>query len=905
MARELPKVYEPQQVESRIYETWQEGGYFHAQVNENKKPYTIVMPPPNVTGQLHMGHAVDNTMQDILIRTKRMQGYETLWLPGTDHASIATEAKVVEAMRKDGLTKEMVGREGFLERAWEWKNTYGNRIVQQLKKLGSSCDWERERFTMDEGCSDAVKEVFIRLYKEGNIYRGNRMVNWCPKCNTSISDAEVEHEEQAGNFWHLLYPVKETGEMLELATTRPETMLGDTAVAINAEDPRYAHLHGCHVILPLLNKEIPIVCDEHADMTKGTGVVKITPAHDPNDYEVGQRHDLPSVRVFTYDGFMTGAEDKAACNELFASGRATVGEPEVLDCGKYAGMTTAEARKAIVADLQELGLLKEIEPLTHEVGTCYRCHNTIEPMISKQWFVKMAPLAGPAVESVEKGEIKFVPERFTKNYINWMKGSRDWCISRQLWWGHQIPAWYCDDCGETIVAKEAPTVCPKCGKSHLTQDPDTLDTWFSSALWPFSTLGWPNEDSEDLKYFYPTNTLVTGYDIIGFWVSRMIFSGLAYTGKAPFDTVCIHGIVRDSLGRKMSKSLGNGIDPLVVIEEYGADALRFMLVDGSTPGNDMRYSEEKVKAARNFANKLWNASRYVLMSLPEGSKNELPDLSKLEIADKWVLSKLNSLIAEVTENLEKYEMGMAVHKVYDYIWDTYCDWYIELTKARLYAEEPERKDTAMKVLVYVLDQVLRLLHPFMPFITEEIWQSIPHEGESLMLADWPVYKEELNFKAEKDQMESVMEAIRAIRNRRAEMNVPPSKKAALYVLTAKPQIFAEGEGFLQRLAYADAVSMLEKEPENLDGMVTITTADAKLYIPMGQLVDVAKELDRIGKELEKNKKFLASLEAKLTNEKFVGRAPEAVVNAEREKAAKTRDLIASLEQSFAAMQKMA
>ena len=905
MARELPKVYEPQQVESRIYNTWQEGGYFHAQVNENKKPYTIVMPPPNVTGQLHMGHAVDNTMQDILIRTKRMQGYETLWLPGTDHASIATEAKVVEAMRKDGLTKEMVGREGFLERAWEWKNTYGNRIVQQLKKLGSSCDWERERFTMDEGCSDAVKEVFIRLYKEGNIYRGNRMVNWCPKCNTSISDAEVEHEEQAGNFWHLLYPVKETGEMLELATTRPETMLGDTAVAINAEDPRYAHLHGCHVILPLLNKEIPIVCDEHADMTKGTGVVKITPAHDPNDYEVGQRHDLPSVRVFTYDGFMTGPEDKAACDELFASGRATVGEPEVLDCGKYAGMTTAEARKAIVADLQELGLLKEIEPLTHEVGTCYRCHNTIEPMISKQWFVKMAPLAGPAVESVEKGEIMFVPERFTKNYINWMKGSRDWCISRQLWWGHQIPAWYCDDCGETIVAKEAPAACPKCGKSHLTQDPDTLDTWFSSALWPFSTLGWPNEESEDLKYFYPTNTLVTGYDIIGFWVSRMIFSGLAYTGKAPFDTVCIHGIVRDSLGRKMSKSLGNGIDPLVVIEEYGADALRFMLVDGSTPGNDMRYSEEKVKAARNFANKLWNASRYVLMSLPEGSKNELPDLSKLEIADKWVLSKLNSLIAEVTENLEKYEMGMAVHKVYDYIWDTYCDWYIELTKARLYAEEPERKDTAMKVLVYVLDQVLRLLHPFMPFITEEIWQSIPHEGESLMLSAWPVYKEELNFKAEKDQMESVMEAIRAIRNRRAEMNVPPSKKAALYVLTAKPQIFAEGEGFLQRLAYADAVSMLEKEPENLDGMVTITTADAKLYIPMGQLVDVAKELDRIGKELEKNKKFLASLEAKLSNEKFVGRAPEAVVNAEREKAQKTRDLIASLEQSFAAMQKMA
>ena len=905
MARELPKIYEPQQVESQIYQMWQGGGYFHAEKDESKKPYTIVMPPPNVTGQLHMGHAVDNTMQDILIRTKRMQGYEALWLPGTDHASIATEAKVVEAMRKEGLTKEMVGREGFLERAWEWKNTYGNRIVQQLKKLGSSCDWDRERFTMDQGCSDAVKEVFIRLYQQGNIYRGNRMVNWCPKCNTSISDAEVEHEEQAGNFWHLLYPVKETGEMLELATTRPETMLGDTAVAINAEDPRYAHLHGCHVILPLLNKEIPIVCDEHADMTKGAGVVKITPAHDPNDYEVGQRHDLPSVRVFTYDGFMTGAADKAACDELFASGRATVGEPEVLDCGKYAGMTTMEARKAIVADLKESGYLKEIEPLTHEVGTCYRCHSTIEPMISKQWFVKMAPLAGPAVESVEKGEIKFVPERFTKNYINWMKGSRDWCISRQLWWGHQIPAWYCADCGETIVAKEAPTVCPKCGKTHLTQDPDTLDTWFSSALWPFSTLGWPNEDSEDLKYFYPTNTLVTGYDIIGFWVSRMIFSGLAYTGKAPFDTVCIHGIVRDSQGRKMSKSLGNGIDPLVVIDEYGADALRFMLVDGSTPGNDMRYSEEKVKAARNFANKLWNASRYVMMSLPEDAKTELPPLENLEIADKWVLSKLNTLIAEVTENLEKYEMGMAVHKLYDFIWDTYCDWYIELTKARLYSEDAERKQTALQVLVYVLDQILRLLHPFMPFITEEIWQSIPHEGEALIVAKWPEYREDLAFKTEEDHMESVMGAIRAIRARRTEMNVPPSKKAALYVLTSKPQIFTEGEGFIQRLAYADAVTMLDAEPENLDGMVTIATADAKLYIPMGQLVDVAKEVERISKELEKNKKFLASLNGKLSNEKFVARAPEAVVAAEKEKAAKTADLIAQLEQSLAAMQKLA
>ena len=905
MARELPKVYEPQAVETEIYQMWQDGGYFHAERDAHKKPYTIVMPPPNVTGQLHMGHAMDNTMQDILIRSKRMQGYAALWVPGTDHASIATEAKVVEAMAKEGLTKDMVGRDGFLERAWEWKNTYGNRIVKQLKKLGSSCDWERERFTMDEGCSDAVKEVFVRLYEQKKIYRGNRLVNWCPHCNTSISDAEVEHEEQDGSFWHLLYPVKETGEMLELATTRPETMLGDTAVAINSEDPRYAHLHGCHVILPLLNKEIPIVCDEHADMTKGTGVVKITPAHDPNDFEVGQRHDLPVVRVFTYDGYMTGAADKAAADELFASGRATVGEPEVLDCGKYAGMTTMEARKAIVADLKEGGCLKEIEPLKHEVGTCYRCHTTIEPMVSKQWFVKMDELAKPAIESVEKGEIKFIPERFSKNYINWMRGTRDWCISRQLWWGHQIPAWYCEDCGETIVAKEAPCCCPKCGSKRLTQDPDTLDTWFSSALWPFSTLGWPNTDSEDYKYFYPTNTLVTGYDIIGFWVSRMIFSGLAYTGKAPFDTVCIHGIVRDSQGRKMSKSLGNGIDPLEVIAEYGADALRFMLVDGSTQGNDMRYSEERVKAARNFANKLWNASRYVMMNLSEDADNKLPSLDKLEISDKWVLSKLNNLIAEVTENLDRYEMGVAVHKVYDYIWDTYCDWYIELTKARLYSEDADRKQTAIQVLTYVLDQVLRLLHPFMPFITEEIWQNLPHEGPALIVAQWPQYREDLAFKTEEDQMESVMNAIRAIRNRRAEMNVPPSKKAQLYVLTAKPQAFLEGEGFIERLAYTDKMTLLEKEPENLDGMVTCATADAKLYIPMGQLVDVAKELERISKELEKARKHLAGLEGKLSNQNFVARAPEAVVAAEREKAAKAKDLIAQLEQSLEAMQKLA
>ena len=903
MAKELAKQYDPKGTEDRIYQEWCDKGYFHTQIDRSKKPFTIVMPPPNVTGQLHMGHAMDETWQDILTRYKRMQGYAALWVPGTDHASIATEAKVVAAMREEGLTKEMLGRDGFLERAWAWKNTYGSRIVSQLKKLGCSCDWQRERFTMDEGCSDAVKEVFVRLYDKGLIYRGNRMVNWCPHCNTSISDAEVEYEEKDGSFWHLLYPVKETGEMLELATTRPETMLGDTAVAINGDDPRYAHLHGCHVVLPLLNKEIPIVCDEHADMTKGTGVVKITPAHDPNDFEVGLRHGLPIVRVFTYDGHMTGAADKAAADALFGAGKNAINEPEVLDCGKYAGMTTLEARKAILADLEAGGFLKEIEPLKHEVGTCYRCHSTIEPMVSKQWFVKMEPLAKPAIESVEKGEIKFVPERFTKNYMNWMKNTRDWCISRQLWWGHQIPAWYCDDCGETVVAKSAPCACPKCGSAKLTQDPDTLDTWFSSALWPFETLGWP-EKTEDLDYFYPTDVLVTGYDIIFFWVARMIFSGCEHTGKTPFHTVLIHGLVRDNQGRKMSKSLGNGIDPLEMIDKYGCDALRMNLITGNSPGNDTRFYTEKCEAMRNFANKLWNASRYVLMNLGEDARNELPALDKLEIADKWVLSKLNTLIAEVTENLEKYELGVAVQKVYDFIWDTYCDWYIELTKARLYSEDAIRKQTAIQVLVYVLDQILRLLHPFMPFITEEIWQSIPHEGDALIIAKWPEYREDLAFKAEESHMESVMDAIRAIRNRRAEMNVPPSRKAALYVLTSKPQVYAEGEGFIQRLAYADTVTMMDKEPENLNGMVTIPTADAKLYIPMGQLVDVAKELDRISKELEKNRKFLSSLEAKLSNEKFVSRAPEAVVNAEKEKAQKTRDLIASLEQSVAALKSL-
>ncbi len=898
MTRELPKVYEPQKVENRIYQRWEESGCFQGHRDPDKKPYTIVMPPPNVTGQLHMGHAMDNTLQDILIRFKRMQGYAALWVPGTDHASIATEAKVVEDMKKDGLTKDDLGREKFLERAWAWKNKYGGRIVKQLRTLGSSCDWERERFTMDEGCSDAVKEVFVRLYDQGEIYQGNRMVNWCPRCDTSISDAEVEYEEQDGHFWHLLYQVKETGEYLELATTRPETMLGDTAVAINEADPRYAHLHGCHAILPLLNKEIPIVCDEHADMTKGTGVVKITPAHDPNDFEVGKRHSLPFVRVFTYNGRMTGPEDVAAYQALIASGHAPADEPEVLDCGKYAGMTTTEARKAILADLEACGALKFVEPLKHDVGTCYRCHTNIEPMVSKQWFVRMQSLAEPAVKAVEDGEIKFVPERFTRNYLNWMSNTRDWCISRQLWWGHQIPAWYCDECGETVVAKEAPGVCPKCGCTHLTQDPDTLDTWFSSALWPFSTLGWPDENSEDYNYFYPTDTLVTGYDIIGFWVSRMIFSGLAYTDKAPFHTVFVHGIVRDSQGRKMSKSLGNGIDPLEVIDQYGADALRLMLVMGSTPGNDMRYSEEKVKAMRNFANKLWNASRFLMMNLTIG-KNELPEALALE--DKWILSKLNTVIREVTANLEKFELGVAAQKIYDFVWDSYCDWYIELTKARLTGDDEGAKMQAQQVLCYVLTDILKLLHPFMPFITEEIWQALPHEGDFLMLQSWPVERDDLAFPEDEATMEKVMDAIKAVRARRAEMNVAPSRKAELTIVTALPQVFRAGEPFFQRLAATTTVTVQEEPPASLEGLVSLVTADAKLYIPLAELVDLEGERKRISKELEKKRKYLAGIQAKLSNEKFVSKAPANVIQQQRDNLDKTAREIAQLEESLHAL----
>jgi len=879
MARELPKVYEPQQVENRIYEMWENGGYFHAKKTEDRKPFTIVMPPPNVTGQLHMGHAMDATLQDTLIRFKRMQGFDALWLPGVDHAGIATQIKVEEELRKEGLTRYDLGREKFLEKVWDWKHKYGNRIVEQQKKLGASCDWDRARFTMDEGCSKAVREVFVSLYEKGLIYKGSRIINWCPNCVTALSDAEVEYVDKPGHLWHIRYPLSDGSGEVIIATTRPETMLGDTGICVNPNDTRYQHIVGKTAILPLMNKHIPIVADDYAEMEFGTGCVKMTPAHDPNDFEVGLRHNLEIVRVL---------DDSGKVNELG---------------GKYNGLDRYEARKQILADLEEQGYLVKVDDHAHNVGTCYRCHNDVEPIISAQWFVKMKPLAEEAIRVVKEGETKFVPDRFSKTYLNWMENVRDWCISRQLWWGHQIPAWTCSECGHITVSREDACKCEKCGSAQIERDPDVLDTWFSSALWPFETLGWP-EKTDDLDYFYPTDVLVTGYDIIFFWVARMIFSGCEHTGKTPFHTVLIHGLVRDDKGRKMSKSLGNGIDPLEMIEKYGCDALRMNMIMGNSPGNDMRFYVERCEAMRNFANKLWNASRYVLMNLGEDAVNALPAAEDLTIADKWVLSKLNTLIAEVTENLEKYELGVALQKVYDFLWDTYCDWYIELTKARLYSEDIQQKQTALQVLVYVLDQTLRLLHPFMPFITEEIWQSIPHEGDALIAAQWPVYSDALAFKAEEALMESVMNAIRAIRNRRAEMNVPPSKKAALYVLTSKPQVFAEGEGFFLRLAYADQVTILDKEPENIDGMVCCTTADAKLYIPMGQLVDVAKELERVSKELEKARKNLASLEGKLNNPNFVSRAPEAVVNAEREKASKAKDLIAQLEESEAALKKL-
>ena len=869
MAKELAKQYDPKNVEDRIYDFWLKGKYFHAKVENDKKPYTIVIPPPNITGQLHMGHALDNTLQDILIRWRRMQGYDALWLPGTDHASIATEAKIVEAMKAEGITKDDIGREGFLKRAWEWKEKYGGRIIEQLKKMGSSCDWDRERFTLDEGCSKAVLEVFCRLYEKGLIYRGERIINWCPHCLTSISDAEVEYEDQAGHFWHLRYPFKDGSGYLMLATTRPETLLGDTAVAVNPNDERYKDIIGKTLILPIVHREIPVVADEYVEMDFGTGVVKITPAHDPNDFEVGLRHNLEVINVMTDDAKITE------------------------DYPKYAGMDRYEARKAIVADLEAEGALVKIEDYSHNVGTCYRCHTSVEPRVSKQWFVKMAPLAEPAIECVKSGKTQFVPERFEKTYFHWMENIKDWCISRQLWWGHRIPAYYCADCGEVTVAKTAPDCCPKCG-GKVEQDPDTLDTWFSSALWPFSTLGWPDKTPE-LDHYFPTSTLVTGYDIIFFWVARMIFSSCEQMGQEPFKTVFIHGIVRDAQGRKMSKSLGNGIDPLVVIDQYGADALRFTLATGNSPGNDMRFSDEKVGASRNFANKLWNASRFILMNIGDDEiPCTLPD--ELALEDKWVISLVNRLAKEVTDNLEKFELGVAVAKLYDFIWDIFCDWYIELAKIRLQKGGDEAQ-TAKQVLVWVMDKILKLLHPFMPFITEEIWQTIPHDGESIMISQWPEYSDELSFAAEETEMERVMTAVRAIRNRRAEMNVPPSKKAKVYIATAHKATFEQGGVFMQRLASASEVEVADSF--ELDGAVCIVTQDAKIYIPMGELVDFEAEKARLKKELDAVQKDLDFVNNKLSNENFVAKAPANVVAAQREAAAKYAEKIAMLKESIA------
>lgn len=869
MAKELDKQYSPQNVEDRTYKFWCDHKYFHAEVNPDKKPYTIVIPPPNITGQLHMGHALDETLQDILIRWRRMEGYETLWLPGTDHASIATEAKIVEAMRKEGITKEEIGREKFLERAWEWKAQYGGRIVEQLKKLGSSCDWDRERFTLDEGCSKAVREVFCKLYDKGLIYRGERIINWCPHCLTSISDAEVEYEDQAGHFWHLRYPFKDGSGYLELATTRPETLLGDTAVAVNPNDERYKDMVGKTLILPIVHREIPVIADDYVDIEFGTGVVKITPAHDPNDFEVGLRHNLEVINVLTPDAKI------------------------VDDYPKYAGMDRYEARKAIVEDLQAEGALVEIEDYSHNVGTCYRCGTTVEPRVSKQWFVKMEPLAKPAVEVVRNGEVKFVPERFDKTYFHWMENIKDWCISRQLWWGHRIPAYYCDDCGEVMVSAQEVHTCSKCGGNHVHQDPDTLDTWFSSALWPFSTLGYP-DDTKELEYFYPTDTLVTGYDIIFFWVARMIFSGVEHMGQVPFHTVLIHGLVRDAQGRKMSKSLGNGIDPLLVIDQYGADALRFTLATGNAPGNDMRFSDEKVKASRNFANKLWNAARFVLMYL--GNDYNYPGLPKdLAIEDKWILSKVNTLAKEVTDNLERFELGIAVAKLYDFIWDVFCDWYIEIAKIRL--QSGKGADTAKAVLVHVLTDILKLLHPFMPFITEEIYQAIPHDTESIMISKWPEYDPTLSFADEEAQMEKIMDAIRAIRNRRAEMNIPPSKKSKVYVETAFSDVFAVGSEFIKRLAYASDVEIADAFGD-LGNTVTIVTNDAKIYIPLGDLVDFEAEAKRLQKELAAAEEKLAFINKKLDNPGFVNKAPEKVVQQNRDEAAKLTEKIANLRSSL-------
>ena len=872
--KELPKTYDPSSFEDRLYKTWSERGYFKPSDDRNAPTYSIVIPPPNITGQLHMGHALDNTLQDVLVRYKRMKGFSTLWVPGTDHASIATEAKIVEAMRREGITKDDIGRDGFLERAWAWKRTYGGRIVEQLKKLGSSCDWSRERFTMDEGCSEAVCEVFIRLYEKGLIYRGKRIINWCPKCLTSISDAEVEYEEQPGHFWHIRYPFEDGSGYVEIATTRPETLLGDTAVAVHPDDERYKNIVGKMLILPLVGRRIPVVADEYVERDFGTGCVKITPAHDPNDFEVGKRHGLEVLDMLTDDAKITD------------------------DYPAYAGMDRYEARKKIVADLEEQGCLISVEDHVHNVGTCYRCGTTVEPKASLQWFVKMEPLARPAIDAVRDGRIKFVPERFEKNYFHWMENIRDWCISRQLWWGHRIPAYYCADCGETVVAKEAPERCPKCGGTSLSQDPDTLDTWFSSALWPFSTMGWP-DDTDDLRRFYPTSTLVTGYDIITFWVSRMIFSGLEYTGKIPFDTVLIHGLVRDAQGRKMSKSLGNGIDPLEIISKYGADALRYALATGNSPGNDMRFSDEKIEAARNFANKLWNAARFVMMNLTI-DKIALPDEGDLAIEDKWILTKLKKTAAAVSQNLDRFEIGIALSILYDFVWDVYCDWYIELAKPSMNAENSKRSENTQNVLAYVLREILTMLHPFMPFITEEIYTNLPDADETIMLRRFTEADDIPSFPEEEGAMERVIDAIRAIRARRAEMNVPPSRKAKVTIVTNYPEAFGEAVyPFFERLASAQSVELCDSYSD--DTAVRIITDSAAIYMPLADIIDFEAEKKRLGTELDKVNGEIARLEGKLSNESFTSRAPAAVVDAEREKLARYIEKKNGIEQALAAL----
>ena len=880
MATEMNKTYNPSEIEDRLYKKWMDKKYFHAEVDRSKKPFTIVMPPPNITGQLHMGHALDNTLQDILIRFKRMQGYNALWQPGTDHASIATEVKVTNKLKEEGIDKEELGREGFLKRTWEWKEEYGGRIVSQLKKLGSSADWDRERFTMDEGCSKAVQEVFIRLYEKGYIYQGSRIINWCPVCQTSISDAEVEYEDQAGHFWHINYPIVGTDKCIEIATTRPETMLGDTAIAVHPDDERYKDLVGKMVLLPIVNKEIPIVADSYVDKEFGTGAVKITPAHDPNDFEVGKRHNLEEINILNDDG--------------------TINE----NGGKFAGMDRYEARKAIVKELEEEGYLVRIEAHEHNVGTHDRCHTTVEPMVKKQWFVKMSEMAKPAIEAVKNGDLRFVPGHFDRTYLHWLENIRDWCISRQLWWGHRIPAYYCDECGEIVVAKEMPSVCPKCGCTHFTQDEDTLDTWFSSALWPFSTLGWP-EKTEDLDYFYPTNVLVTGYDIIFFWVIRMVFSGYEQTGKCPFSDVLIHGLVRDEQGRKMSKSLGNGIDPLEIIGQYGADALRLTLVTGNAPGNDMRYSEKTIIASRNFANKVWNASRFMLMNIEKADLSNV-SLSDLTPADKWILSKANSLVKEVTDNMEKYDFGVAVAKLNDFIWEEFCDWYIEMVKPRLYNEEDTTKAAALFTLKKVLTISLKLLHPYMPFITEEIFCSLQDEEESIMVSEWPVFEEEFDFKAEENEVEMIKNAVRNIRNLRADMNVPPSKKASVYVVSEKEEVrrvFEDSKVFFATLGYASEVHVQADKAGIAEDAVSTVIPDAVIYMPFAELVDVEKEIARLEKEAGRLEGEIKRAKGMLSNERFVSKAPEAKVEAEKEKLEKYTAMAAQVAERLSQLKK--